>query len=517
MNGIQEVRGSSPLSSTIDITRTPEKESFFVFLPFPMYYGDDDFYIERGGVSLETYDILVIGMGPAGMAVSAMAVSMGLKVLAVEKLRVGGECLNCGCIPSKALLKASQSYHESSRLGKYGIDQSCSLLAMDPMRVVREKIASISGKKLMKVFEKVTLLSGEASFYDSETIKVGDRLYRGKRIFISTGTEPFIPPIPGLRALDFLTNENMFQIDKIPSSLTIIGGGAIGTEMAQAFSRLGSKVNVVHMDPHLIPIGDEDGGKLVEKALTEEGVTVRNGVKIEKVERTEGFFRVFAGGEVFDSEQLLVAAGRSPVLEPLHLDRAGIDFDRKGIIVDRYMRTNVKNVYAVGDCNGKALLSHAAMHQGMLALMRSMSPFSLPFMNREKYLVPWAVFTDPEVAQVGLTEKEAKAKGIRFEVVKKDYRSYGRTVADGHPNGFIKVLVGRFGRIYGVTIVGEGASDLVQEWVLAMQHRKGIISVMMTQHPFPSIATINKMVAEDWMMKKMQSPVARWLARFLVR
>ncbi len=466
---------------------------------------------------MKNYDILVIGMGPAGMAVSAMAVSMGLKVLAVEKFKVGGECLNCGCIPSKALLKASQSYHESSRLDKYGIEQACSLLSMDPMKVVRDKIARINGKKLMKVFEDVTLVSGEACFRDFNTIAVGGQLYRGKRIFIATGTEPFIPPIPGLRGLDFLTNANMFQLERIPSSLTIIGGGAIGTEMAQAFSRLGSKVNVVHMDPYLIPVGDEEAGRFLEGALSAEGIAVRNGVKIEKVEKTEDGFRVFAGGEVFDSEQLLVAAGRTPSLEPLHLERAGIEFDKKGITVDRYMRTNVKNVYAVGDCNGKALLSHAAMHQGMLAFMRSMSPFSLPVMNREKYLVPWAVFTDPEVAHVGLTEKEANSKGFRFEVVKKDYGSYGRTVADGHPDGFIKVLVGRMGRILGVTIVGEGASDLIQEWVAAMQHRRGMISVMLTQHPFPSISTINKMVVEDWMIRKMRSPLVKKIARFLIR
>lgn len=466
---------------------------------------------------MRSYDILVIGMGPAGMAVSAMASSMGLKVLAVEKDKVGGECLNCGCIPSKALLKASQSYHESSRLEKYGIEQKCSVLKMDPMKVVREKIEAINGKKMMKVFEKVTLISGEAHFHDSQTIKVGNKLYRGKRIFIATGTEPFVPPIPGLRETTFLTNVNMFQLEKIPSSLTIIGGGAIGTEMAQAFSRLGSKVNVLHMDPHLIPIADEEVGKYVETTFAEEGIVVRNGVKIEKVENDDGRYRVFAGGEVFDSEQLLVAAGRSPVLEPLHLEKTGLNFDKRGIVVDKYMRTNVKNIYAVGDCNGKALLSHAAMHQGMLALIRAMSPFSLPFMNREKYQIPWAVFTDPEVAHVGLTEKEAKAQKIRFEVVKKDYKSYGRTVADGHPGGFVKVLVGRWGRIYGATIVGEGASDLIQEWVIAMQHRIGMAKVMLIQHPFPSISTINKMVAEDWMMKKAQSSLVRKIARLLLR
>ena len=226
---------------------------------------------------------------------------------------------------------------------------------------------------------------------------------------------------------------------------------------------------------------------------------------------------VFAGEEVFPSERLLVAAGRSPVLKPLNLEKAGVNYTKKGIPVDDYMRTNVKNIYAAGDCNGQALLSHAAMHQGMLALMHALSPFSLGMLRRSRYYVPWAVFTQPEVAQVGLTEKQAREKGISFEVVKKEFRSYGRTVADGHPEGFIKVILGKRGKILGATVVGESASELIQEWTLAMQYKKSIFSVMMTQHAFPSVSMINKMVAEQWMMGKMQSPFLRRLIRFFAR
>lgn len=452
------------------------------------------------------------------MAVSAMGSAMGLTVLSIEKKRVGGECLNCGCIPSKALLKAAQAYSDSKKIHKYGIDVESRLLNMDPMSVVRQKIEAISGKKMMKVFEKITLISGEAGFDGADSVRVNGRTYKGKRIFIATGTEPFIPPIPGMEDIPgVLTNVSMFELEKIPSSLTIIGGGAIGTEMAQAFSRLGSSVVVIHMDPHLVPVGDEDAGRYLEKTFTEEGITVRNGAAIDRVAYSDGRVSVFVGNEVFTSERLLVAAGRSPVLKPLSLERAGVEYTKKGITVDGHMRTSVKNIYAVGDCNGQALLSHAAMHQGMLALMSSISPIRFPCMKRDRYVVPWAVFTEPEIAQVGLTEKEAKGKGLRFHVVKKEYRTYGRTVADGHDQGFIKALVGRFGRIYGATVVGEGASDLIQEWTMAIQSKKGLISIMMTQHPFPSIATINKMVAEEWMMEKMKSPLLRGLVRFFAR
>ncbi len=462
--------------------------------------------------------MIVIGMGPAGMALSAMGAAMGLDVLGIEKNKVGGECLNCGCIPSKALLKGAEALAGARELDKFGIKAQLDFQGGDPMEVVRTKIHGINDKKFMKTFEAVTLISGKASFEDAQTVRVGDDLYRAKKIFIATGTEPFIPPIPGIDTVpDVLTNVNMFEIEAMPESLTIIGGGAIGAEMAQAFSRLGTKVAVVHMDPHLVPVGDEEAGNLLQSVLEKEGVTIRNGAKIEKVSYDNGMVSVHAGGEVFESQRLLVAAGRKPVLEPLYLDKAGIAYTKRGITVDEHMRTNVKNIYAAGDCNGESLLSHAAMHQGMLALMGAMSPFPLGMLRRSRYVVPWAVFTEPEIAQVGLTEKEARAKGLKIEVVKKEYKTYGRTVADGKPQGFVKVLVGRRHTILGATIVGKAASDIIQEWTMAIQHNISMPKVMMTQHPFPSMATINKMVAEQWMMGKMGSSFMQKMARWFFR
>jgi pyruvate/2-oxoglutarate dehydrogenase complex dihydrolipoamide dehydrogenase (E3) component len=462
---------------------------------------------------MKKYDIMVIGMGPAGMAISAMGSAMGLSVVSFEKHKVGGECLNCGCIPSKALLKAAEAFHSAKTLKKYGITAELSVKDFDPMDVVREKIGGITNKKMMSVFEKVHLVQGEAEFVDDRTVHAEGEDYTAKKIFIAVGTEPFFPPIPGLRDIpDILTNANLFQLEKMPESLTIIGGGAIGSEMAQAFTRLGTKVSMIHMDPHLIPLGDAEAAQLLEESFLNEGITVHNGSSIESVSIEDGQVVVKGGDVVLKSQRLLVAAGRKPLLEPLKLDNAGIEYTKKGITVDSYLRTNKRHIYATGDCNGLNLFSHAAMHQGMLALMHAVSPLSLPIFKRERYVVPWSVFTEPEVAQAGLTEKQAREKGLKVEVVKRDFRSYGRTVADGHPEGFIKIVTDARGRIHGATIVGENASELIHEWTMAIQYKKKMHHVMMMQHSFPSVSMINKMVTEDWMMKKMKTP---WIRRFI--
>ena len=465
---------------------------------------------------VKKFDIIVIGMGPAGMAISAMGAATGLNVLSVEKHKVGGECLNCGCIPSKALLKAGSALHSARDLKKFGIDAELAVTSSDPMQVVRDKVHRINDKKFQAAFDRATLVSGSAEFVDDRTVLVNGDTYTAKHIFIATGTEPFVPPIPGLSDVpDILTNMNMFEIEKIPESLAIIGGGAIGSEMAQAFTHLGSKVTIAHMDPHLVPLADDEAARVLEEAFSKEGITVHNGAKITGVEMKGAQIVTRTDKGDITSARILVAAGRKPVLEELKLDNAGIERTKRGITVDAYMRTNRPHIYAVGDCNGHSLLSHAAMHQGMLALMHSLSPVSMPVLKRERYAVPWAVFTEPEIAQVGLTEKQAREKGVNVQVMKKEFRSYGRTVADGRPEGFIKVVTGARGRIWGATIVGEAASELIHEWTMAIQYKKRMHHVMMMQHAFPAISMINKMIAEDWMMGKMNSGWVRKLVNML--
>ncbi|WP_026895463.1 dihydrolipoyl dehydrogenase family protein [Clostridiisalibacter paucivorans] len=455
---------------------------------------------------MKEYQLIVIGLGPAGMAVTSMAVSMGLDVLAIEDHKIGGECLNYGCIPSKSLLKAAEAKHNSETLEKFGL-KSFSPEIEDPLQIVRNKIQSINGNKTNNVFEKADLIlnKGKAKFIDEHTVEVGNEQYKGKNIFISTGTKPFVPPIPGLKEVPILTNSNLFEQKSIPETLTIIGGGAIGSEMAQAFARLGSKVTLVQMDPHLIPVGDEDAGRLLEEVFKEENIEVYNSTNIEKVEEKNNKIYTYTDKGTFESDKILVATGRTPVLEPLALENGGIEYDKKGINVDSYYRTNKNHIYAIGDCNGKSLLSHAAMHQGMLALMNALSPEPIESFKNENWLVPWSVFTEPEVAQVGLTEKQAKEKNIEYMPIQMEYKNYGRAIADSKTEGFIKVLADNTGKIYGATIIGESASELIHEWTLAMQNGLSMFNIAMTQHSFPTISTLNSMIAQQWMTKMVQS------------
>ena len=443
------------------------------------------------------------------MAVAAMAPSMGMTVLAVEDHKVGGECLNYGCTPSKALLKSAEVNYIANNTEKYGIKLEGKTVVENPLEIVREKIAQINGTKTMKMFDKnkVTFIlnEGKAKIVDEHTIEVGNKKYTGRSIFIATGAKPFVPPIPGINDVDILTNLNMFEQEEVPKSLTIIGGGAIGTEMAQAFSRLGSKVVIVQMDSHLIPIGDEEAGKLLEKKFIEEGIEVYNSTSIEKVENDGDMILVKTSKGDFRSEKLLVAAGRKVSVESLGLDTLGIETTRKGITVDEYMRTNVENIYAIGDCNGIAQLSHAAMHQGMLALMNSISPMQIPRLERKNYAVPWSVFTKPEIAQVGLNEKQAKESGIEYMISRTEYEDYGRTLTDGETDGFIKVISDMNGTVLGATIAGHVASELIQEWTMAVQNQMSLFNIAMTQHSFPTLSIMNKRVAENWMMEVAKS------------
>lgn len=470
---------------------------------------------------MEHFDIIVIGMGPAGMAASAMASALGLKVLAVEENKVGGECLNCGCIPSKALLKAAWANKISHNLQKYGIRSDIFTDASESLNVVREKVSRISGKKLMQAFSKVKLIldKGYAEFIDEHSIKVDKEIYSAKKIFLAVGTKPFMPPIEGFSSLPDafkLTNLNLFTQSSIPKTLTIIGGGAIGCEMAQAFSRLGSVVNLIHIDKHLLPQSDAEAAEVLEKRFDSENIKVHNQTKINKIYQKDGNAVVESEKGNFVSEKILIAAGRKPNLDHLNLDKVGIKYSSKGIEVDKYLRTNIKHIYAIGDCNGIALLSHAAMHQGMLALMNAINP--LPFkINYRKYLVPWSVFTSPEVAQVGLTHEEALALGKKIVVTKKDYASYGRAIADGTTDGFIKVITDKKGKIYGVTIIGSNASEIIHEWILATQHKLTMRDILMTQHAFPTMSMLNIMVAQDWMMGMVQNTKVQKIVKALFK
>jgi pyruvate/2-oxoglutarate dehydrogenase complex dihydrolipoamide dehydrogenase (E3) component len=464
------------------------------------------------------YDVCVIGLGPAGMAVAIMAAEMGLRVVGIERRSLGGECMSVGCIPSKALLRMANSRHAAARFSELASAGHVVPPVAEPFRRIAEHIRFIEEKKTRSMFDKVhvVLREGSASFVDPHTVAVDGKQFTAKRIFLCVGSKPAVPPIPGLGGVDFLTNESLFSLERIPESLVVIGGGAMGCEMAQAFQRLGSRVSIVHMDEHLLPHGDWEAGRLIEDVFAGEGIQVLNGRRIAEVSSSGSTIGVRTNvGETLRGERLLVAAGRRFDFSELHLEHAGVEYSDRGIRVDSSLRTTARHIFAPGDANGVYFLSHAAMHQGMIALMNSFLPRPLR-RNFRSYVVPWAVFTEPQVAHVGWLERDLKANDIVYETIETKYEDYGAAIAEGIAVGSVRVYASPAGRIYGVRIIGEGAAEMINEWGLAIQSRLRLHRLVFLQHAFPSMSFLSKRAAESWMARRMQNPlvqkIVRWFA-----
>jgi len=465
------------------------------------------------------YDLICIGLGPAGMAVSVMGAEMGLKVCGIEREHIGGECMNVGCIPSKSLLRMARARHAFERLEAMGLSPSEKPAVKDALPRVRDYVRFINENKTLSMFKKVDLVlkEGPASLVDAHTVETGGKRRTARRIFIATGSRPAVPPIPGLAETPYLTNLDVFDLDRPPASLTILGGGSMGCELAQAFARLGTRCTLVHRDARLLPAAEPAASAALEDALTREGVVFHNGVTPTRIAKTkEGIVLEAPGGLRIVSDVLLVAAGRKPALEGLGLERAGVRATGRGITVDRYLRTSRPSVYAVGDCNGENLLTHAAMHQGMTALMNALLPF--PFrMDFRKTPIAWTVFTDPEISQVGAGEEELRAKGIRYEVFESRYENYGAAIAEDAGTGFVRALASPAGKIYGACIVGEGSGEMINEWTLALRKGLRLHDILLTPHSFPTMGFLTKRVSEAWAMGRMKSKAVQAICRFMFR
>jgi pyruvate/2-oxoglutarate dehydrogenase complex dihydrolipoamide dehydrogenase (E3) component len=462
-------------------------------------------------------DVCVIGLGPAGMAVSVMASEMGLRVLAIEKHSLGGVSANTGCIPSKALLRMAHARHAAARFPDLASAEAPLPAPIEPFRHIAERIRFIDEKVTRSMLDKVDLKlrEGSGSFVDPHTVEVGGKRYTAKRIFLCVGSRPALPPIPGLSAADALTNETVFSLDRVPESLVVIGGGATGCEMGQAFHRLGARVSLVHTEEHLLPHGDGEAGRALEAAFAREGIEVQNGRRISEVTTSAGGVGVRTNvGETLRGERVLVAAGRRFDFSDLRLGNAGVEFSDRGIRVDATLRTTARHIYAVGDANGTQFLAHAAMHQGMIALMNSILP--RPFRrNFRSYIVPWTVYTEPQVARVGWLERDLKAHDMAYEVLESRYEDYGAAIAGGVAEGSVRVYASSSGRIYGARIIGEGAGEMINEWGLAMQSRLRLHRLLFLQHSFPSMSVLSKRAAESWAMNRMKDPLVRRLVKLL--
>jgi pyruvate/2-oxoglutarate dehydrogenase complex dihydrolipoamide dehydrogenase (E3) component len=449
-----------------------------------------------------------------------MAAEMGLKVCAVEQHKVGGECMNVGCIPSKALLQMAKYRSSFDKLEKMGLAACPKPPAKDTFTLIQRHLQFINDKKTLKMFDKIDMIyqQGHAAFVDPHTIIVGSKKYTAKRIFICAGTRPQVPDFPGLKDIDYLTNENMFSLAEIPQSLIVLGGGAIACEMAQAFARLGSKVTVIIRGPRLMWREDSDATDIIESTFQQEGITILRGQNPTRFTKENGQMVMYTDkGEKVIAEKVLAATGRNFDYEQLKLKNAGVDIDKHGaIVVNKFLQTSQRHIYAAGDCNGYAQLSHAAMHQGMLALMNSMTPAPMK-QNFRKFVVPWTVFTEPQFSHVGMRQDELDEKGIKYDVIRVNYNDYGAAIAEVVDVGFIKAFVSPTGKIYGVYVIGEGSGEIINEWALALQKKLRIHNIMMLQHSFPTMGFLTKRTAETWMMKKMQSQKLKSICRFMFR
>jgi pyruvate/2-oxoglutarate dehydrogenase complex dihydrolipoamide dehydrogenase (E3) component len=466
-------------------------------------------------------DICVIGGGSGGLSVAAAAAAFGVPVVLVEKNKLGGDCLNYGCVPSKALLAAARRAEAARRAAPFGINIPRPSVAFPKVHAhVRGVIAAIAPVDSKERFTGlgVRVIEGAARFTARDTVAVGDDItIKARRFVIATGSAPAIPPIPGLTETAYLTNETVFDLTECPEHLIVVGAGPIGLELAQAFRRLGAAVTVleaarplVHDDPECVEI--------VLQALAREGVKLRTEAEVLRVEPAASGVRVVlrAGEdeEVVAGTHLLVATGRRVNVDGLDLAAAGIESSRRGIRVNAGLRTTNRRVYAVGDAVGAAQFTHVANYHAGIVIRRAL--FRLPAKVNEAAL-PWVTFTDPELAHVGLTEEAARKARRAIRVLRAAYHDNDRAQAERETRGHIKVITDKKGRIIGATIVGAHAGELIAAWTLAIQEALKVRAFAELIVPYPTFAEIGKRAALGYYATTLTSPWVRRIIAFLRR
>jgi pyruvate/2-oxoglutarate dehydrogenase complex dihydrolipoamide dehydrogenase (E3) component len=440
-------------------------------------------------------DICIIGAGSAGLSVAAGAVQMGARVVLVEGHKMGGDCLNYGCVPSKALIAAARQAHLMAQGAAFGVAPAPASVDYGKAKDhVADVIATIAPVDSVERFEGlgVQVISAMGRFISRDAVQAGDTIITARRFVVATGSAPFVPPIPGLADVPYLTNESLFDLRDQPDHLIIIGGGPIGMEMAQAHLRLGSRVTVIE-GAKALGRDDPETAALVLDNLRAEGVQIIEDAQAERITGQAGQITVHtAKGDVTGSH-LLIAVGRKVKTEGLGLEEGGIAHNAKGLKVGPDLRsvTN-KRVYAAGDVAGGLHFTHVAGYHASV-LIRSLL-FALPSKQRTDH-IPWATYTDPELAQVGLTEAEAKKKyGPRLEVVRHDFHHNDRLIADRKARGLVKVMVVR-GRPVGASIAGPMAGELIGLWALAIANRMKMSAIASTVLPYPTVGEVNKRAA----------------------
>lgn len=467
------------------------------------------------------YNLVVVGAGAAGLVSAAGAAGLGAKVALIERHLLGGDCLNVGCVPSKALIRAAHASADLRKAGEFGIHLPSGIQVdfgevMSRMRKLRAAISPVdSATRFQKL--GVDVYFGEATFAGRDSICVGGQVLQFKHAVIATGARASAPPIPGLHEAGYLTNETVFSLTELPRRLAVIGGGPIGCELAQAFARFGSEVTLLEAAPRILPNEDPDSVPILVESLARDRVRVLVGTQIRSVARQ-------ADGKIVTLEtngtqttvvvdEILVGAGRAPNVEGLGLESAGVDFDRSGVMVDDRLRTSNRRIFAAGDICSKYKFTHAADAMARIVIQNAL------FLGRKKFnaaALPWCTYTDPEIAHVGMYEHDARKQGVSVTPFTHRFAEIDRAILDGQTEGFVKILTkAGSDRILGATIVGAHAGDMISEIAVAMSAGLGLKSIGRAIRPYPTHAECIKRVADSYNRSRLTPRIQSWLAAWL--
>lgn len=468
------------------------------------------------------YNVAVIGAGSGGLVAAYIAATVKAKVVLIEKNKMGGDCLNTGCVPSKALLRSAKILSYSKRAKEFGFrSASVDFDFAEVMERVQRVIKTIEPHDSIERYTNlgVDCIQGEAKIRTPYTIEVNGRVITTKNIIIATGAGPLVPQTPGLSDISYLTTDTVWKLRKLPQNLTILGGGPIGCELAQAFQRLGSQVTLIEKAQTILPREDEDAAAVVRECLKSEGVRIlesHEGLRfLKQGQNSQLICKGPQGEQMVSFDEVLLALGRKAHVQGFGLEELGIELTSQGTLAtDPFLRTVYPNIFACGDVVGPFQFTHVASHQAWYASVNALfSPFKKYKVDYR--VIPWCTFTDPEVARVGLNEKEARERGIPFSVTKYAMDDLDRAIADSENRGFVKVLTPpKKDTILGVTTVGPHASDTLTEFVTAMKFGLGLNKILSTIHMYPTLAESNKYAAGVWKKSNAPQGVLSFLERF---
>ncbi|MET0047309.1 MAG: FAD-dependent oxidoreductase [Sedimenticola sp.] len=467
-------------------------------------------------------NLVVIGAGSGGLVAAYIAAAVKAKVTLIEKHKMGGDCLNTGCVPSKALIRSARFLAQTRRASEFGFKSaSAEFDFADVMERVSGVVKQVEPHDSVERYTGlgVEVIQGEAKITSPYSVEVNGQTLTTRNIVVATGARPFVPPIEGIDQVDYLTSDNLWELRKLPRRLVVLGGGPIGCELAQSFARFGSEVTIVEMAPRLMIREDDDVAALVAERFREDGIDVRAGhmAKQFRVEDGRKILVAEYDGEAveFEFDQVLVAVGRAANVSGFGLEELGVQIsDRRTVEVNEFLQTNFPNIYACGDVAGPYQFTHTAAHQAWYASVNSLFGMFRKF-KVDYSVIPFATFTDPEVGRVGLNEQEAQQKGVPYEVTVYELDDLDRAIADGEAFGFVKVLtVPGKDKILGATIVGDHAGDLIAEFVAAMRHGFGLNKILGTIHIYPTWTEGNKYAAGNWKRDHKPEKVLQWVERF---